>query len=81
MGILLSKGLSTQLTDELGNITTSEGKSIFIKNTNIELPEVYVRVSFDCGYDGKTMSIKFQTSLHSIGKACPTSPEELSTAS
>jgi len=45
MGILLSKGNTKEVVTEEGT-TTIEGTSIFIKGTEIELTNVYVRIEF-----------------------------------
>lgn len=56
MGILLSKGNNIEVVTEEGT-TTIEGTSIFIKGTDIELTNVYVRVEFKASIDGRTLTI------------------------
>lgn len=52
MGILLSKGI-----DKVVDKATIEGTSIFIKGTEIELTNVYVRIEFKASLDGRTLTI------------------------
>jgi len=52
MGILLSKGI-----DKVVDETTIEGTSIFIKGTEIELTNVYVRIEFKASLNGETLTI------------------------
>jgi len=52
MGILLSKGID-KVVDEV----TIEGTSIFIKGTEIELTNVYVRIEFKASLNGQTLTI------------------------
>ena len=56
MGILLSKGNNREVVTEEAT-TIIEGTSIFIKGTDIELTNVYVRVEFKASLDGKTLTI------------------------
>jgi len=56
MGILLSKGNTKEVVTEEGT-TTIEGTSIFIKGTEIELTNVYVRIEFKASLDGRTLTI------------------------
>jgi len=56
MGILLSKGNTKEVVTEEGT-TTIEGTSIFIKGTEIELENVYVRIEFKASLDGQTLTI------------------------
>ena len=56
MGILLSKGKDKDVVTEEGT-TTIEGTSIFIKGTEIELPNVYVRIEFKASLNGQTLTI------------------------
>lgn len=56
MGILLSKGNGIEVVTEEATITI-EGTSIFIKGTEIELTNVYVRIEFKASLDGKTLTI------------------------
>jgi len=56
MGILLSKGINKEVVTEEGT-TTIEGTSIFIKGTDIELTNVYVRVEFKASLNGETLTI------------------------
>ena len=52
MGILLSKGI-----DKVVDETTIEGTPIFIKGTDIELINVYLRIEFKASIDGQTLTI------------------------
>ena len=56
MGILLSKGNNIEVVTEEG-ATTIEGTSIFIKGTDIELTNVYVRVEFKASLNGRNLTI------------------------
>jgi hypothetical protein len=56
MGILLSKGINKEVVAEEGT-TTIEGTSIFIKGTEIELENVYVRIEFKASLNGQTLTI------------------------
>ena len=61
MGLIISKGLPTQVTNEYGTISTIDAKVIHIKGTNIELPSVYGRASLICSQDGLTISVNVRT--------------------
>jgi hypothetical protein len=61
MGLEISKGLPTQVTNEDGTITTVDAKAIHIKGTDIELPSVYGRASLICSQDGLTISVSVKT--------------------
>ena len=61
MGLEISKGLPTQITNEDGTITTVDAKAIHIKGTDIELDSVYGRVSLICSQDGFTISVSVKT--------------------
>jgi hypothetical protein len=61
MGLEISKGLPTQVTNEDGTITTVDAKAIHIKGTDIELPSVYGRASLICSQDGFTISVSVKT--------------------
>ena len=63
MGLEISKGLPTQITNEDGRITTVDAKVIHIKGTDIELQSVYGRVSLICSQDGLTISVTVKTYL------------------
>jgi hypothetical protein len=56
MGILLSKGNTKEVVTEEGT-TIIEGVSIFIKGTEIELTNVYVRIEFKASLNGQTLTI------------------------
>lgn len=56
MGILLSKGKDKDVVTEEGT-TTIEGTSIFIKGTDIELTNVYVRIKFNASLNGQTLTV------------------------
>jgi hypothetical protein len=56
MGIILSKGIDKEVVTEEGTITI-EGVSIFIKGTEIELTNVYVRIEFKASLNGQTLTI------------------------
>lgn len=45
----------------MGLLLTKNTKSILIQGTDIELNSVYVRVSVNCPFDGKTISVSFKT--------------------
>jgi len=57
MGILLSKGIDKVVVTEEGTTTIIEGTPIFIKGTEIELTNVYVRIEFKASLDGRTLTI------------------------
>ena len=58
MGILLSKGIDKIIIDpETGEEIIVLGKSIYIKGTEIELTNVYVRIEFKASLDGRTLTI------------------------
>jgi hypothetical protein len=61
MGLEISKGLPTQITNEDGTITTVDAKLIYIKGTDIELQSVYGRASLICLQDGLTISVSVKT--------------------
>jgi hypothetical protein len=61
MGLEISKGLPTQVTNEDGTISTIDAKKIHIKGTDIELPSVYGRASLICSQDGLTISVSVKT--------------------
>ena len=61
MGLEISKGLPTQITNEDGTITTVDAKLIYIKGTDIELASVYGRASLICSQDGLTISVTVKT--------------------
>jgi len=61
MGLEISKGLPTQITNEDGTISTIDAKKIYIKGTDIELPSVYGRASLICLQDGLTISVTVNT--------------------
>jgi hypothetical protein len=63
MGLEISKGLPTQITNEDGTITTVDAKVIHIKGTDIELDSVYGRASLVCSQDGLTISVTVKTYL------------------
>jgi hypothetical protein len=63
MGLEISKGLPTQITNEDGTITTVDAKVIHIKGTDIELQSVYGRASLICSQDGLTISVTVKTYL------------------
>ena len=63
MGLEISKGLPTQVTNEDGTITIVDGKVIHIKGTDIELQSVYGRASLICSQDGLTISVSVKTYL------------------
>lgn len=52
MGILLSKGKDIEVEG-----VTIEGTSIFIKGTEIELTNVYVRIEFNASLNGQTLTV------------------------
>lgn len=45
----------------MGLLLTKNTKAILIQGTDIELNSVYVRVSVNCPFDGKTISVSFKT--------------------
>lgn len=58
MGILLSKGIDKVIIDpETGEEIIVLGKSIFIKGTEIELTNVYVRIEFNASLNGQTLTV------------------------
>jgi hypothetical protein len=61
MGLEISKGLPTQVTNEDGTISTIDAKKIYIKGTDIELQSVYGRASLICSQDGLTISVSVKT--------------------
>jgi hypothetical protein len=61
MGLEISKGLPTQVTNEDGTISTIDAKKIYIKGTDIELASVYGRASLICSQDGLTISVSVKT--------------------
>jgi hypothetical protein len=61
MGLEISKGLPTQVTNEDGTITTVDAKAIHIKGTDIELSSVYGRASLICLQDGVTINVTIKT--------------------
>ena len=61
MGLEISKGLPTQITNEDGTISTIDAKAIHIKGTDIELQSVYGRASLICSQDGFTISVTIKT--------------------
>ena len=61
MGLIISKGLPQQVTNEDGTITTIDAKVIHIKGTDIELPSVYGRASLFCSQNGITISVNVRT--------------------
>jgi hypothetical protein len=61
MGLEISKGLPTQITNEDGTISTIDAKNIYIKGTDIELKSVYGRASLICSQDGLTISVAVKT--------------------
>jgi len=61
MGLEISKGLPTQVTNEDGTISTIDAKKIYIKGTDIELQSVYGRASLICSQDGFTISVTVKT--------------------
>jgi hypothetical protein len=63
MGLEISKGLPTQITNEDGTVSTIDAKKIYIKGTDIELPSVYGRASLICSQDGLTISVTVKTYL------------------
>ena len=56
MGILLSKGNNIEVVTEEGT-TTIEGTPIFIKGTEIELDNCYVRIEFNASLNGQTLTV------------------------
>ncbi len=64
MGLIISEGLPTQVTNEDGTISTTDAKKIHIKGTDIELPSVYGRASLICLQDGITISVTINTYLN-----------------
>jgi hypothetical protein len=65
MGILLSKGIDKVIIDpETGQEIIILGKSIFIKGTDIELTNCYVRIEFTAQKDGRTCDVIFSTYLN-----------------
>ena len=64
MGLEISKGLPTQITNEDGTISTIDAKKIYIKGTDIELASVYGRASLICLQDGLTISVSVKTYLN-----------------
>jgi len=64
MGLLLSKGADKVLTNEEGQEYTVQGKDIFIKGTDIILPNVYARMQFTANPDGRTIIASFKTYLN-----------------
>lgn len=61
MGLIISQGMPTQITNEDGTITTVDAKKIHIKGTDIELPSVYGRASLICLQDGVTINVTIKT--------------------
>jgi hypothetical protein len=61
MGLEISKGLPTQITNEDGTVSTTDAKAIHIKGTDIELDSVYGRASLICLQDGFTISVSIKT--------------------
>lgn len=58
MGILLSKGIDKVIIDpETGEEIIVLGKSIYIKGTDIELTNVYVRIEFNASLNGQTLTV------------------------
>jgi hypothetical protein len=58
MGILLSKGIDKIVIDpETGEEIIVLGKSIFIKGTEIELDNCYVRIEFNASLNGQTLTV------------------------
>jgi hypothetical protein len=64
MGLEISKGLPTQITNEDGTISITDAKTIHIKGTDIELQSVYGRASLICLQDGITISVTINTYLN-----------------
>lgn len=64
MGLIISKGLPTQVTNEDGTISIVDAKVIHIKGTDIELSSVYGRASLICLQDGLTISVTVKTYLN-----------------
>lgn len=61
MGLIISKGLPQQITNEDGTISIVDAKKIYIKGTDIELASVYGRASLICLQDGLTISVSVKT--------------------
>ena len=61
MGLIISQGMPTQITNEDGTIITLDAKKIHIKGTDIELQSVYGRASLICLQDGLTISVSVKT--------------------
>ena len=61
MGLIISQGMPTQITNEDGTISTLDAKKIHIKGTDIELQSVYGRASLICLQDGLTISVSVKT--------------------
>ena len=61
MGLIISQGMPTQITNEDGTIITLDAKKIHIKGTDIELQSVYGRASLICLQDGLTISVAVKT--------------------
>ena len=58
MGILLSKGIDKVIINpETGEEIIVLGKSIFIKGTDIELTNVYVRIEFSASLNGQSLTV------------------------
>jgi len=58
MGILLSKGIDKIIIDpETGEEIIVLGKSIYIKGTEIELDNCYVRIEFNASLNGQTLTV------------------------
>ena len=45
----------------MGILLTKNTKPILIQGTDIELNSVYIRVSVNCSFDGKTISVSSKT--------------------
>jgi hypothetical protein len=61
MGLIISKGLPQQVTNEDGTVSIIDAKTIHIKGTDIELASVYGRASLICSQDGFTISVTIKT--------------------
>lgn len=61
MGLIISQGMPTQITNEDGTISIVDAKTIHIKGTDIELASVYGRASLICSQDGITISVIIKT--------------------
>jgi len=64
MGLIISEGLPSQITNEDGTISIIDAKKIHIKGTDIELESVYGRASLICLQDGLTISVTVNTYLN-----------------